>query len=95
MFITLGVLMLLFVTYQLWWTNVRAHQQASGAANNLQHAVGRQRQRPDRKPGTFAPGQGFAIMYIPKLDVKAPIAQGVDKHKVLDKGMVGHYDERS
>lgn len=25
-FISLGVLMLLFVTYQLWWTNIRAEQ---------------------------------------------------------------------
>lgn len=89
-FITLGVLMLLFVTYQLWWTNVLAHQQAGGAANNLQKQwQGEKDPAPD--PGAFSPGQGFAIMYIPKLDVKAPIAEGVDKHKVLDKGMIGHY----
>src|SRR6185437_15130781 len=37
LFITVGVLMLLFVTYQLWWTNVRAHQQANSASNNLEH----------------------------------------------------------
>ncbi|MEE4545278.1 class E sortase [Streptomyces sp. V4-01] len=91
-FITTGVIMLLFVTYQLWWTNVRAHQQANSASNSLEHQWAKTAQGPDRNPGTFSPGQGFAIMYIPKLDVKAPIAQGVDKHKVLDKGMVGHYD---
>ncbi|MFF3943320.1 class E sortase [Streptomyces sp. NPDC001902] len=89
-FITLGVLMLLFVTYQLWWTNVLAHQQAGGAANNLQKQWQGEKD-PARDPGAFSPGQGFAIMYIPKLDVKAPIAEGVDKHKVLDKGMIGHY----
>jgi sortase A len=92
LFITTGVLMLLFVTYQLWWTNVRAHQQASGAANHLQHQWDAADGDPHRIPGIFTPGQGFAIMYIPKLDVKAPIAQGVSKHKVLDKGMIGHYD---
>ncbi|MGW3243314.1 class E sortase [Streptomyces sp. NPDC001070] len=90
LFITLGVLMLLFVTYQLWWTNVLAHQQAGGAANNLQKQWEGEKD-PSRDPGAFSPGQGFAIMYIPKLDVKAPIAEGVDKHKVLDKGMIGHY----
>jgi sortase A len=89
-FITLGVLMLLFVTYQLWWTNVLAHQQAGGAANNLQKQWEGEKD-PSRDPGAFSPGQGFAIMYIPKLDVKAPIAEGIDKHKVLDKGMIGHY----
>ncbi|MFF1770108.1 class E sortase [Streptomyces sp. NPDC058249] len=88
-FITTGVLMLLFVTYQLWWSNVRAHQQAGSAAHHLQQdwANGK------RNPGTFAPGQGFAILHIPKLDVVAPIAEGTSKTKVLDRGMVGHYGE--
>ncbi|MFG3294937.1 class E sortase [Streptomyces sp. NPDC048179] len=88
-FITTGVLMLLFVTYQLWWTNVRAHAQAGSEASSLQKdwASGK------RAPGVFAPGQGFAILHIPKLDVVAPIAEGVSNKKVLDKGMVGHYGE--
>ncbi|WP_234365304.1 class E sortase [Streptomyces sp. RTd22] len=88
-FITLGVVMLLFVTYQLWWTNILAHQQANGAAGDLQKKW--DTKGADRDPGVFSPGQGFAIIYIPKLDVKAPIAEGIDKHKVLDRGMVGHY----
>ncbi|MGP3924433.1 class E sortase [Streptomyces sp. 8N616] len=91
LFITIGVLMLLFVTYQLWYTNVLAHAQAGGAANNLQKAWDQDGAEDDRRAGAFAPGQGFAIMYIPKLDVKVPIAEGIDKHKVLDRGMVGHY----
>ncbi|MEU1512505.1 class E sortase [Streptomyces sp. NPDC005811] len=88
-FITTGVLMLLFVSYQLWWTNVRAHAQASKEADSLQDdwANGK------RNPGTFSPGQGFAILHIPKLDVVVPIAEGVSNKKVLDKGMVGHYGE--
>lgn len=91
LFITLGVLMLLFVAYQLWYTNVLAHRQAGGAANNLQKNW--DEGRGDRDAGVFSPGQGFAIMYIPKLDVKVPIAEGVDEDKVLDRGMVGHYGE--
>ncbi len=90
LFITLGVVMLLFVAYQLWWTNVIAQRQAGGAANNLRHSW-EQGGGPDRDAGEFSPGQGFAIVYIPKLDVKAPIAQGIGKQKVLDRGMVGHY----
>ena len=92
LFITAGVVMLLFVTYQLWWTNVRAHQQANSASNNLEHQWATSSGDPNRAPGVFQPGQGFAIMYIPKLDVKAPVAQGVSKTKVLDHGMIGHYD---
>ncbi|MDQ1047043.1 class E sortase [Streptomyces sp. V4I2] len=88
-FITTGVLMLLFVTYQLWWTNVRAHAQADREASSLQDdwANGK------RNPGTFSPGQGFALLHIPKLDVVVPIAEGVSNKKVLDRGMVGHYAE--
>ncbi|MFI1164923.1 class E sortase [Streptomyces sp. NPDC020801] len=86
-FITTGVVMLLFVTYQLWWTNIRAHAEAGNEAHQLQNdwASGK------RSPGTFEPGQGFAILHIPALDVVVPIAEGTSKSKVLDKGMVGHY----
>ncbi|MCH5672569.1 class E sortase [Streptomyces gilvus] len=89
LFITTGVLMLLFVSYQLWWTNVRAHAEADKETSTLQNdwASGK------RAPGEFEPGQGFAILHIPKLDVVVPIAEGVSNKKVLDKGMVGHYSE--
>ncbi|KES04419.1 membrane protein [Streptomyces toyocaensis] len=88
-FITCGVLMLLFVTYQLWWTNVRAQAQAGKEVSDLQNdwANG------ERKPGAFEPGQGFALLHIPKLDVVVPIAEGISSKKVLDRGMVGHYAE--
>ncbi|MGW4459973.1 class E sortase, partial [Streptomyces albidoflavus] len=89
LFITIGVLMLLFVTYQLWWTNVRAQQQADGAAHNLQQDW----EQGKRKPGAFQAGQGFAILHIPKLDVVVPVASGIDKQRVLDRGMAGHYAE--
>ncbi|MFF7903254.1 class E sortase [Streptomyces sp. NPDC088817] len=87
LFISTGVVMLLFVTYQLWWTNVRAHAQAGSEAHQLQDdwASGK------RSPGTFEPGQGFALLHIPKLDVVVPVAEGTSKANVLDKGMVGHY----
>lgn len=88
-FITTGVLMLLFVTYQLWWTNVRAHAQAGKEASNLQEEW----ESGKRAPGSFEPGQGFALLHIPKLDVVVPIAEGVSNKKVLDRGMVGHYSE--
>ncbi|MFF7360207.1 class E sortase [Streptomyces sp. NPDC008125] len=89
LFISLGVLMLLFVGYQLWWTNVRADRIAGQETHKIQDqwAAGA------RDPGVFEPGQGFAIIHIPKLDIVAPIAEGTSKEKVLDRGMVGHYGE--
>ncbi|WP_444852332.1 class E sortase [Streptomyces sp. NPDC000229] len=88
LFITFGLVMLLFVTYQLWWTNIRAGLEADKAKQGIEDAWAE-----GRKPGAFEPGQGFAIMYIPKLDVVVPIAEGIDKKRVLDRGMVGHYAE--
>ncbi|MFI7385223.1 class E sortase [Streptomyces sp. NPDC049813] len=90
-FISIGVLMLLFVTYQLWWSNIRAHNLAGNARHHLEDDWANGKGKPD----SFEPGQGFAILYIPKLDVVVPIAEGISKTKVLDKGMVGHYDKDS
>ncbi|MET4924584.1 class E sortase [Streptomyces sp. PSRA5] len=87
-FISLGVLMLLFVTYQLWWTNIQADLYAGKETDKIQEGWAKGRQ-----PGVFEPGQGFAIMHIPRLDVVVPIAEGIDKAKVLDRGMVGHYSQ--
>lgn len=95
LFITLGLVMLMFVAYQLWYTNLLAERTASGAAGSLrqtwEHAPADGSAAP---PVTaFEPGQGFAILHIPKLDVKVPVAEGISKAKVLDRGMVGHYSE--
>ncbi|WP_371644165.1 class E sortase [Streptomyces sp. NBC_00597] len=94
LFITLGVVMLLFVAYQLWYTNVLAERTANGAAGSLRQDWERSAGGAAAPPvSAFEPGQGFAILYIPKLDVKVPVAEGISKPKVLDKGMVGHYGD--
>ncbi|MFB7515605.1 class E sortase [Streptomyces sp. NPDC056144] len=96
LFITLGVVMLLFVTYQLWWTNVLAGQETDRAKERIADTWAKEDAAgtpTDDKPAAFEPGEGFAIMYIPKLDVVVPVAEGISKAKVLDKGMVGHYSE--
>ncbi|GHF29837.1 class E sortase [Kitasatospora xanthocidica] len=97
--ITLGVVMLLFVAYQLWWTNVQADAAADGARNKLEQQFDAApppaqpgQPAPDpNKPEVFEPGKGFAIIYLPKLGLKFPIAEGTSKPAVLDKGLVGHY----
>ncbi|MFJ9826872.1 class E sortase [Streptomyces sp. NPDC101160] len=89
LFITFGVVMLLFVTYQLWWTNVRAGLETDEAKRQIENSF----DQGGEQAGAFEPGKGFAIMYIPKLDVVVPIAEGIGKTEVLDKGMVGHYGE--
>ncbi|MCF3179676.1 class E sortase [Streptomyces polychromogenes] len=93
LFITVGVVMLLFVAYQLWYTNLLAERTASGAAGSLRQTWENPPAAAAPPVAAFEPGQGFAILHIPKLDLKVPVAEGVSKAKVLDKGMVGHYSE--
>ncbi|MBT2466319.1 class E sortase [Streptomyces sp. ISL-66] len=94
LFITLGLVMLLFVGYQLWYTNLLADRTVKDTAGSLLQNWDRSPAAADAPPvAAFEPGQGFAILYIPKLDVKVPVAEGTNKAKVLDKGLVGHYAE--
>jgi len=99
LFITLGVIMFLFVAYQLWWTNVAADAYASGSAKSLEKqwdptggaGTGTPSKDHPAYPSSISQDTKFAIIYIPKLDVMTPIAEGVDKSAILDKGLVGHY----
>ncbi|MFE9422414.1 class E sortase [Kitasatospora sp. NPDC006697] len=100
LFITLGMVMLLFVAYQLWWTNVQADAIADSTRNNLEQQWNNAPAAPAAPGGApsaapsataFAPGQGFAILHVPKIGLTDPIAEGTDTNSVLNKGLVGHY----
>ncbi|MCF2526411.1 class E sortase [Yinghuangia soli] len=97
---TLGLVLVLFVVYTQWWTNVVGDRNAARETKQLQEQwdKGQTGEAPlpapdPRQPDGFAPGIGFAVLYIPKLSVKVPVAQGTDKYKVLDKGLAGHYTD--
>lgn len=121
--ITAGVLLGLFVVWQLWWTDVQAEREHARILAGLDW--------PD--PGSVAPldggdGQGpagegsaaegeappaiaspqtgeppvaaepavgtvFAQLYVPRFgsEYLEPIAQGIDKERVLDRMGIGHY----
>lgn len=97
--VTLGLLLLLFVAWQLWWTDVTANSEQAGTVQALERVFGPA--GPERDPAsaveplanlTRAPfGQAFAIMRIPRFgaDYARPILQGTD-HDTLTKGL-GHY----
>ncbi|MEU4147461.1 class E sortase [Streptomyces parvulus] len=59
------------------------------ASEGVSHANGT-RGLPD---GRRAPArsQTFGVLRIPAIGLTAPVAEGVDKHRVLDRGFVGHY----
>lgn len=135
--VTVGVVVLLLVVHQVWWTNrqalAAAHERvaelegewgASGASSastgtsdgpvsdtaaapGEDSAVSEGSDGSDGSDGAArAPGAGsgsrsagkppsqegaYGVLRIPRLGVVVPVAQGVDKRSVLDKGYAGHY----
>ncbi|MFF3176133.1 class E sortase [Streptomyces sp. NPDC057900] len=117
--VTLGVVLLLLVAHQLWWTNRQAR---AGAAHTVQ-ALQRDWEEPPPEPSpsevpeepaddspAVGPGeagdtkgaapanasaprrsQAYAVIRIPRIGLTAPVAQGISRSGVLDKGYVGHY----
>lgn len=95
--ITLGLLLFLFVTWQLWWTDVTANRAQAVTIHALEKGFG-PAGVPGRRPAeplaslTEVPfGQAFAIMRIPRFgaDYARPVLQGTD-HDTLTKG-IAHY----
>ncbi|MGW2658477.1 class E sortase [Streptomyces sp. NPDC001478] len=121
---TLGVVLLLLVAHQLWWTNRQARAEAAHTVDALQKDW--DNGGPPADPDPAAPdddspavtddgddgdddgggsgggggraaasapraSQAYAVLRIPRIGLTAPVAQGISKHGVLDKGYVGHY----
>jgi len=95
--ITLGVLLLLFVAWQLWWTDVTANRDQTSTIQTLERDFADERQGgPAGKepPATLKSvpfGKAFAIVRIPRFGAEfaRPVLEGTDRG-TLKKG-VGHY----
>ncbi|MDQ0777000.1 sortase A [Streptomyces aurantiacus] len=128
--VTLGVVLLLLVAHQLWWTNRQAREGAERKVQALEREWGASalgggggghggstfgdgdgdgghggdgsgaRDRERARTGRAASGlavprprwsQAYAVLAIPRLGLRVPVAEGVSKAGVLNKGYVGHY----
>ncbi|MFF3318122.1 class E sortase [Streptomyces sp. NPDC003035] len=124
--VTCGVVLLLLVAHQLWWTNQQARAQAGrqvqalereweGSPAVLPSEVPAQSpaQSPSESAGAESAGAepsvspsvtetqpagaapsaetAYAIIRIPRIGLTAPVARGVGKRSVLDRGYVGQY----
>jgi sortase A len=99
--ITVGVVVLLFVVYELWVTNIFAHAKQTRVHTVLEQqwargedplvGGGTKLTLPGTTQSTIAAGEGIANLYIPRLgsDYRFTIVQGVDDAS-LEKGP-GHY----
>ena len=96
LFITAGLVVLLFVAYQLVWTNYEAHRAADRVSDDIRDAWSRPPGRTAGGPDTGTPadfGRGFAFLHIPRLGKHwtVPVVEGVDLPD-LARG-VGHYPD--
>ncbi|MCL2849319.1 MAG: class E sortase [Micrococcales bacterium] len=101
MFITVGVGLLAFLVWQLWWTDIEANHAQSQILRDLYADA------PVPAPGPAVPGQGpppvidepgkavtFASFEAPRWrgEPARPISQGTDPASVLNPLGIGHYD---
>lgn len=94
--ITLGLLLLLFIAWQLWWTDVVSDREAGRVVTTLEDRFAREPRPTDPLPASGIPdaigGDGaFAIVRIPRFgaDYARPLIEGTGR-PVLALGL-GHY----
>lgn len=96
--ITLGVVLLLFCVYQLFYTNIESNRAQAKVKSGLQHDWRQPQHVPDADPvpddfSGIGQGDAFAIMYIPRLGSawQKPVVEGVELND-LARGL-GHYPD--
>lgn len=100
--ITAGVIVALFVVWQVFWTDVTGGRAASAHIETFTETLPESPEQPGT-PQTGEPptepvpaaGDTFATMFVPQWGSgwEFPIAEGVGRPDVLDAGYVGHYPD--
>ncbi len=99
MFITVGVLLLLFLVWQLWWTDVGANAESRDILQTTR-AVFEGDEIPDDlrlEPEQAAPGAGPsgaapAIVHMPSIGETRAVMDGVEL-SILNRGVLGQYPD--
>jgi sortase A len=83
-----SAVVVLYLVYQFWWTDVQAKADQGAAQRQLEQQWSAS---PAPAPAVhLVTGQRFALLHIPKLGLDVPVAEGTDKEQILDHGLVGH-----
>ncbi|MGQ4549273.1 class E sortase [Dermabacteraceae bacterium P13077] len=102
--ITLGAILVLFVVWQMWWTDVVAEQEQSQIVADLGSKWGQQKPAPETQtprhtdtPPTIAKPKRYetwGLLHVPKFSRgPIPIAEDVSLEHVLNVIGAGHYPE--
>lgn len=98
--LTAGVLLLLFLCWQLWWTDVVADREQADIVNSLDSEWGAVDEAkiappqtgPPPVPDTLGDGKVWGSLRVPQFGrPRVPLAEGVSLEKVLNVKGVGHY----
>lgn len=98
--ITIGLFLLLYIVWQLWWTSyvVSGELTSSVSAFEYEHpspAIYTEKRRTDDPPlmGDFNEGDVIGVLHVPGWEWETiPIAEGVSSW-VLNAGYAGHYPD--
>jgi sortase A len=90
--LTAGVILLLFVVWQLWWTNIEADAVQKDAISDVTQEWKQTPASTASKPTRPIEGKVWGILYVPRFgdSYAKPIAEGTST-EVLDNIGVGHY----
>ncbi|WP_394216490.1 class E sortase [Brachybacterium vulturis] len=98
--LTCGALLLLFLIWQLWWTDAVADREQDGILAGLEQEWGQvdartiapRQEGPPPVPATPADTKVWGTMHVPAFDrPEFPLAEGVSLEQVLNVKGVGHY----
>lgn len=91
--LTAGIFILLFIGWQLWWTNIEAESVQQNAITQVTQEWDKP-QKDNGKPTQPIEGETWGILYIPKFGANyaKPIAEGISMD-VLNTIGVGHYPQ--
>lgn len=107
--ITAGVLILLFIVWQIWWTDIGARREQTQLISSFQEQAPPRVESDeyeefydnpplvdkDMLAATLDTNEVWGVIHIPRFgdDFQVSVAEGVDLAKVLDKGSLGHYPD--
>ncbi len=105
-FISVGVLLLLFLVWQLWWTDVEANAESRDILETTRAVFAGEevpddltRSSPDDSvdavttvPGEDPSGAALAIVHLPSIGETRAVMDGVDLG-ILNQGVLGRYEE--
>lgn len=99
--VTAGVILGLFVVWQIWWTDVKANQSNEAAIRELaipeapSTAIPESERRTDAAPLPLIGDGPYAVLRVPAWgsDYQVPVTEGVSLDAVLHQGLAGHYPE--